>query len=67
VALTEKGLDVFKQSLHNETDERIFSVLTAKERKRLACYLFRLRRRVFEDLGIPEWQLNSKQNPTARV
>ena len=28
VELTEKGLDVFKQSLCNETDKRIFSVLS---------------------------------------
>ena len=25
VSLTEKGLDVFNQSLHNETDRKIFS------------------------------------------
>jgi len=65
VEMTEKGRDVFKQSLHNETDERIFSILTPKERKRLASYLFRLRRRVFQDLGIPEWQLNFPLDPNA--
>ncbi len=43
VTLTEKGLDVFNQSLHNETDKRIFSVLTKRERERLASYLFKLR------------------------
>lgn len=32
VEMTEKGLDVFKQSLHNQTDEGIFSVLTKSER-----------------------------------
>ncbi len=63
VALTEKGLDVFSQSLHNETDERIFSVLTKKERERLATYLFKLRGKVLEDLGIPEWHLNFPLDP----
>ena len=55
--LTEKGLDVFYQSLHNGTDERIFSVLTKAERKRLSEYLTKLRTRVLQDLGIPEWQI----------
>jgi DNA-binding MarR family transcriptional regulator len=58
VRLTEKGLDIFNQSLHIETDERVFSVLSAKERKNLASTLFKLRSRVLEDLGIPEWHLN---------
>ncbi len=57
VTLTEKGLDVFEHSLHNETDQRIFSALTKKERERLASYLSRVRSRALEDLGIPEWQL----------
>lgn len=58
VRLTEKGLEVFEQSLYNETDRRIFSVLTKKERERLASYLWKLRAKVMQDLGIPEWQLN---------
>lgn len=58
VRLTAKGLDVFEQSHHNETDQRIFSALTKRERERLAVYLQKLRTRVLEDLGIPEWQLN---------
>jgi DNA-binding MarR family transcriptional regulator len=62
VRLTEKGLEVFEQSLHNETDRRIFSVLTKKERERLASYLWKLRAKVMQDLGIPEWQLNFPQN-----
>jgi DNA-binding MarR family transcriptional regulator len=65
VELTEKGLEVFKQSLHNETDQRIFSVLTPKERERLASSLFKVRRRVLQDLGIPEWQLNFPLDPNA--
>jgi DNA-binding MarR family transcriptional regulator len=63
VRLTEKGLDVFNQSLHNETDKRIFSVLNKKERDLLASYLWRVRERVLQDLGIPEWQINFPLNP----
>jgi DNA-binding MarR family transcriptional regulator len=63
VELTEKGLDVFNQSLHNETDKRIFSVLTKAERERLASSLWKLRGKVLQDLGIPEWHLNLPLNP----
>ena len=63
VELTEKGLDVFKQSLHNRTDKRIFSVLTEGERHRLASDLWKLRNRVLQDLGIPEWHLSFPRNP----
>jgi DNA-binding MarR family transcriptional regulator len=63
VELTEKGIDIFDQSLHNETDKRIFSVLTLKERERLASYLWKLRRKVLQDLGIPEWHLNFPLDP----
>ena len=55
---TGRSKDIFNQSLHIETDERVFSVLSAKERKNLASTLFKLRSRVLEDLGIPEWHLN---------
>ena len=65
VELTEQGRDVFRQSLHNETDKRIFSVLTPKERERLAAYLFRIRRSVFDDLGIPEWHMKFLTDPNA--
>jgi DNA-binding MarR family transcriptional regulator len=63
VELTEKGLEVFDQSLHNQTDKRIFSVLTRTERQRLASYLFKLRSKTLEDLGIPEWHLNFPLDP----
>jgi DNA-binding MarR family transcriptional regulator len=63
VRLTPKGLDVFEQSLHSETDKRIFSALNSKERERLASYLWKLRSKVLEDLGIPEWSLNFPINP----
>ena len=58
VGLTEKGLDVYMESRHNETDRRIFSVLTREERRRLESSLLKVRSRVLEDLGIPEWQLS---------
>ena len=61
--LTEQGLDVFYESLHNGTDERIFSVLTKAERKRLSAYLIKVRARVLQDLGIPEWQLDAVVAP----
>ena len=64
VRLTQQGLDVFNQSLHNQTDRRIFSALSKPERERLASYLFKLRSSVLADLGIPEWQLNFPLAPT---
>ena len=66
VKLTEKGLDVFKQSLHNKTDERIFSVLTKRERETLSSILFKLRSKVLQDLGIPEWHLNFPLDPNGQ-
>lgn len=63
VKLTEKGLEIFNQSLHNETDKRIFSVLTKKERERLALYLWRLRGQVMKELGIPEWHIKYPLDP----
>jgi DNA-binding MarR family transcriptional regulator len=66
VKLTEKGLDVFKQSLHNKTDERIFSVLTKREREALSSILFKLRSKVLQDLGIPEWHLNVPLDPNGQ-
>jgi DNA-binding MarR family transcriptional regulator len=63
VKLTGKGLEVFNQSLHNETDERIFSVLTKKEREHLASYLWKLRGQVMKELGIPEWQIKFPSDP----
>lgn len=67
VTLTEKGLDVFKQSLHNDTDKRIFSCLSRTERERLASYLWKLRACVAKDLGIPEWRLNWPLDPNSSV
>jgi DNA-binding MarR family transcriptional regulator len=58
VGLTDKGLDVFNQSRHNETDRRIFSVLTQQEKEALESSLLKLRSKVLQDLGIPEWHLS---------
>ncbi len=66
VTLTKKGLDVFNQSLHNKTDERIFSVLPREDRERLASYLWTLRSKVMQDLGMPEWRLNWPLNPNEK-
>jgi DNA-binding MarR family transcriptional regulator len=66
VGLTDKGLDVFNQSLCNEIDKRIFSVLTKKEHEALASTLFKLRAKVLQDLGIPEWHLNFPFDPNGR-
>jgi DNA-binding MarR family transcriptional regulator len=63
VELTDKGLDVFNQSLRNETDRRIFSVLTKKERETLVSTLFKLRGAVLQDLGIPGWHLDFPFDP----
>jgi DNA-binding MarR family transcriptional regulator len=63
VSLTEKGLEVFRQSIHNETDNKIFSALTKKQRERLSAYLWKLRSRTLEHLGIPEWQFNFITQP----
>jgi DNA-binding MarR family transcriptional regulator len=63
VSLTEKGQDVFYQSFHNETDKKIFSALTKKQRERLSLYLWKLRSRTLEHLGIPEWHFNFITQP----
>jgi DNA-binding MarR family transcriptional regulator len=63
VKLTKKGLDIFNQSLYAETDKRIFSVLTKKQRERLALYLWKLRGGVLKELGIPEWHIKFPLDP----
>jgi DNA-binding MarR family transcriptional regulator len=63
VSLTEKGLDVFHQSLNSETDAKIFTALTKKQRERLSQYLWRLRSRTLEHLGVPEWHLSFPNQP----
>ena len=61
--LTSKGHEVFNQSLYNETDKRIFSVLTKKQRERLLSYLWKIRGKVLNELGIPEWQIKYPLDP----
>jgi DNA-binding MarR family transcriptional regulator len=63
VSLTGKGRDVFHQSFHNETDAKIFSALTKKQRERLSQYLWKLRGRTLEHLGVPEWHFNFITQP----
>ena len=43
--ITEKGTDVFNRSLLIETDKRVFSVLTKRERERLMASLTKIRSR----------------------
>ncbi len=61
--LTKKGLDVFSQSLHSDTDKRIFGVLTKEERETLASALWKVRSKALQDLGVPEWRLKFPLNP----
>lgn len=67
VTLTDKGLDVLKQSLNSQTDKRIFSVLSKKDRERLASYLWVLRSRVMQEVGVPEWTLTLPKDPNGHV
>jgi DNA-binding MarR family transcriptional regulator len=58
VRLTDKGRELLEASRRVETDERIFSVLTKRERERLAHCLLKVRGRVLDDLGIRDWELH---------
>ena len=66
VRLTDKGHDILSQSLHNETDTRIFSVLNKKEREHLASCLWKLRSKALQDLGIAEWRIKFPLNVNGR-
>jgi DNA-binding MarR family transcriptional regulator len=63
VKLTKKGHEVFNQSLYNETDKRIFSVLSKKQRERLVSYLWKIRNQALKELGIPEWHIKFPLDP----
>ena len=63
VTLTDAGRDVLARSQDSETEKRIFSTLTRKERERLGYFLLKLRARVLEDLGIREWEFHLPANP----
>ncbi len=62
VTLTDRGKEVFKQSLLNETDKRIFSCLTKSERERLAALLWKVRSKALQDIGVPEWRFKFPTN-----
>jgi DNA-binding MarR family transcriptional regulator len=63
VRLTEKGRDVLEASRRCETDKRILTVLTKRERERLASYLLKVRSRLLDDLGVREWELHLPPTP----
>jgi DNA-binding MarR family transcriptional regulator len=63
IRLTRKGLEVFSQSLNNQTDKRIFSVLSKEEREQLMSCLWKVRRKTLSELGIPEWQIKFPLDP----
>ena len=65
VRLTEEGRDVLRRSGLNEADRRSLSVLTKRERERLALLLGKVRGKVLEDLGIRDWELHLPPNPNA--
>jgi DNA-binding MarR family transcriptional regulator len=56
--LTDKGVGILQQSLRNEVDKRIFSVLTHEEREQLAASLWKLRTRALEELGVRDMELS---------
>jgi MarR family transcriptional regulator, organic hydroperoxide resistance regulator len=65
VKLTPKGQDIFNQSLHNETDKRIFSTLTKKQREQLMSCLWKVRKQALIELGIPEWHIKFPLDPNS--
>jgi DNA-binding MarR family transcriptional regulator len=67
VRLTDKGSETLKQSLHNETDERIFSILTPDERDQLAASLIKLRGQALEELGVTDVELSVQYLPRSQA
>jgi DNA-binding MarR family transcriptional regulator len=67
VKLTEKGSDALRQSLHNETDKRIMSVLTSEERDQLAVSLSKLRKQALAELGVTDVELSVQYMPGAQA
>jgi DNA-binding MarR family transcriptional regulator len=63
VSLTAEGLDVFAESAGSQTDREILSVLTKRQRERLAQYLWKVRSSTLQHLGIPEWQRGFPAQP----
>jgi DNA-binding MarR family transcriptional regulator len=66
VKLTEKGSETLRQSLHNETDKRILSVLTPEERDQLAVSLSKLRMQALAELGVTDVELSVQFVPRKR-
>jgi DNA-binding MarR family transcriptional regulator len=67
VRLTEKGSETLRQSLHNETDKRLFSVLAPEERDQLAASLSKLRQQAMAELGVTDVELSVQYSPSARA
>ncbi len=67
VKLTEKGLETLRQSLNNEADKRILSVLTPAERDQLASSLNRLRKQALAELGVTDVELSVQYVPRAQA
>jgi DNA-binding MarR family transcriptional regulator len=67
VRLSEKGAETLRQSLHNETDRRLFSVLTPEERDQLAASLSKLRQQAMAELGVTDVELSVQYSPSART
>ncbi len=67
VKLTKKGSETLRQSLHNETDKRIFSVLTPEERDQLAASLSKLRKQALAELGVTDVELSVLYSPQTRA
>ncbi len=57
VKITKKGFETYCQSLQNDSDKRILSILTKKQREQLAEYLLKLRNEAARELGIQSHSL----------
>jgi DNA-binding MarR family transcriptional regulator len=64
VRLTEEGRATLERARLSESDEKILSVLTKRERKRLATLLAKVRGKGLEELGIREWELHLPPDPS---
>jgi len=63
IRLTRKGQDVFQQSLNNDTDKKIFSILSEDEREQLMASLWKVRNKALSELGVPEWRIKFPLEP----
>ena len=64
VRLTEEGRAALERARQSESDERILSVLTKRERERLASLLEKVRGKGLADLGIQDWELHLPPKPS---